>query len=368
MKYLKKIFSEKVQEYMYLIAIFIYAMKFAYKNSTLLEADSYQNFLLYSSICVLCLPKIVLQKYNRKELIASVSIFALAVLAYCFNPTRNLLALPFILVGVKDCSMRKIAKIVFAVLLSFVTVHTFGYFYLHFVEGGTLFNIPWFNRGPNRSTVLCKSYNNYGAITSMFTIVYLFLTDRENNKYFKFLTWLLLSVFFYAIGTSRTSLIVSLLSIFFLLIEKTEFINGNIRYIKYFAFAFLILFSVSMFFMDMNNDFVKLLDKLLTTRIYWAVEARKQIGISLLPNVAKLLEHDMFIDNLVVYFVIVYGVILTAVLISMVIYFAIIPKQSFFVDYMLIITFLWAVTERYPTYVLITLIPMLVMHRFYENN
>lgn len=353
---------------MYLVAIFIYAMKFAYKNSTLLEADSYQNFLLYSSICLLCLPKIVLQKYNHKELMASAAIFVLAVLAYYFNPTRNLLAVPFILVGVKDCDIRRIAKIVFVVLLSFVIVHTFGYFYLHFAKGGTLLNIPWFDRGPDRSTVLCKSYNNYGAITSMFTIVYLFLTDRERNRYLKFVVWLLLSIFFYAVGTSRTSLIVSILSILFLLTEKTEFINRNIKYIKYLMFTFLVLFSVSMFFMDMNNDIVKFLDKLLTTRIYWAVEARKQIGISLLPNVTGLLEHQMPIDNLVVYFIIIYGVILAAVLILMVVYFAIVPKQSLFVDYMLIVTFLWAITERYPTYILITLIPMLVMYRFYENN
>lgn len=44
MKYIKKIFDHKVLETLYLLAIFIYATKIAYKNSTLLEATSYQNF------------------------------------------------------------------------------------------------------------------------------------------------------------------------------------------------------------------------------------------------------------------------------------------------------------------------------------
>jgi hypothetical protein len=264
--------------------------------------------------------------------------------------------------------MKKVARIVFLVLLSFVIVHTAGYFYLHFLNGGTILNVPWFDRGPDRSTVLCKSYNNYGAITSMFTIQYLFLTDRNRKRYLKAGLWFVLSIFFFAIGTSRTSLIISVLSILYLLLEDQHIFVKNVGTLKVIIFISLVLFSVSMLFMNTESPFVAILDKLVTGRIYLSGLARKEIGISLFPQVAKVVENPIVVDNLVVHFIIIYGVIMTAVLIAMIAYFGIAKKQDTFTDYLLIVTYFWAVTEIYPTYVVLTLAPLLVMHNYYEKE
>ena len=183
--YIEKIrsfFTDKTNENLFLLGIAIYAIKVVYKNSTLIEANSYQNLFIYGGIYLLMLPKAIFQKYNRKQLIASVAIAILAVVAYRFNPTRNMLVLPLVFIGIKGCDLKKVTRIIFFCTMSFVIVNTIGYFVIHFKNGGTLFNIPWFNRGPGRSTVLCKTYNNYGAITAMTIIQYLYLTNIDNER------------------------------------------------------------------------------------------------------------------------------------------------------------------------------------------
>ena len=120
--------------------------------------------------------------------------------------------------------------------------------------------------------------------------------------------------------------------------------------------------------MDTSSPIVSFLNILLSGRIAVAVQAKNVIGISLFPQMAKFLEHPMMLDNLVVCLVITYGLLLTAIFALYVYYFAIKNKQNTFIDYFLFVTYIWALSERYPTFILTTLVPILVMYNFYENN
>ena len=365
---LRSICNEKVQERMYFLALFLYSFRMVFRNSLIIQFSSYAKLLIYLAIYALILPKNVLQKYNKKQLIVTGCILALGIVAYGFNRTRNILAIVFILCGIKDCDLKKAIKIVFFVTALFVGIHIFAYFYDHFYNGGTLIDIPLFDRSDERrSTVLCKSYNNFGAVTSFLTIQYIYLTDRRKNAYLKLLLLTCVSFFFYAVGTSRTSLLISLMVSFSILLEKNEKITGKMRNFRRVIFLGCVIFSILMFFMDINNPLVQRLNILLSGRIRYCVLANQTYGLSFFPQVGEMLKNPIILDNFVDYLIVVYGFALTGLFLILVYYVADNRKNDWLIEYMMIITYIWAITERYPLYVTLTVVPLVSLYNFYRD-
>ena len=367
MKRLRSICNEKVQENMYLFALLLYSFRMVFRNSLIIQFSSYAKLLVYLAVYTLVLPKIILQKYNKKQLIITACILGLGAVTYYFNRTRNIIAIVFMLVGIKDCDLKKVFKVVFSVTAFFVCIHTIAYFYTHFQNGGTLANIPFFDRGPNRSTVLCKSYNNYGAVTSFLTIQYNYLTDRNKDTYKKLFVLALISIFFYAVGTSRTSLLISLIAASALLFEKNETIKNMTKTLRRIIFFACVFLSIMMFFMDTSVPFIGKLNTLFSGRISLSGKARTAYGLSLFPQVEEMLNYPIMLDNFVVYLSIVYGFILTGLFLILVYYVADNSKSDHINEFMMIVTYIWALTERYPLYVTLTLAPIVTLFYFYKN-
>lgn len=367
LKKMRSICNEKIQENMYLFALLLYSFRMVFRNSLIIQFSSYTKLLVYLAVYALILPKIVFQKYNKKQLIVTGCILGLGAMAYYFNRTRNIIAIVFMLVGVKDCDLKKVAKIVFSVTAFFVCIHTFAYFYTHFANGGTLANTPFFDRSVNRSTVLCKSFNNYGAVTAFLILQYVYLTDRNKNKYIKFAVLLFLSIFFYAVGTSRTSMLISLMAALSLLLENCEPIKRKMGSFRKASFIVCVILSVSMFFADAGDPMIQKIDVLFSGRISLSALARQMYGLSLFPQVEEILNSPIILDNFVNYLGIVYGLILAGIFLVLVYYIANNHKNDWFTEYMMIVTYAWALTERYPLYVTLTLIPLVTLYNFYRD-
>lgn len=364
---IRSYFNERIAEYFYLFAVFIYSFRMAFRNSLIIQFSSYTKLLIYLVIFALLIPKVLLQKYNRRQLIVSIIIMLLSMTAYYFNRTRNLLAIPLFLIGVKDVDIKRIVKVVFAVTMSFVIIHTAGYFVDHFRNGRTLFNIPLFDRSDNRSTVLCKSFNNYGTVTAMAIMQFVYLFNKLKKNRIVFVALIILSVFFYGIGTSRASLLVSLLSSSVLLLKDNIFVKKNNKTIVFYVFTVCVIISVSMIFMDRGNSITLLLDKLLSGRVLYSIDAREAYGISLWPQVEKLLDNPIYLDNFVVYLIMVYGMVLTALFLLLVIYLANSYGNDTVIDLLMCITYIWALTERYPEYITLTVVPIVVLYEYYKK-
>ena len=368
MKKIHEILDEELLGKLYYVAVFIYSFRMAFRNSLIIQFSSYTKLLIYGLLFLLLIPKVILQKYNRKQIAISAIVLGFSLVAYYINRTRNLLIIPLILIGVKDCDIKRVIRMVFIATVCFVIIHTAGYFIDHFINGGTLYNIPFFVRdGNERSTVLCKSYNNYGAITSMATIQYLFLTNRKNRRNEKTISLVLLSIFFYAIGTSRTSLIISLLVVSFLLVENNDFVTCNLKPIKLIVFIICCFFSFSMFYIKYDGGFWMFADKLLSGRISLASLAKEMYGLSLWPQIGKLLDNPIYIDNYVVYLTIVYGFLFTAVFLLCIYIINKFSENETIIDYFTIVTFFWAVTERYLAYVTLTIVPLITIYNYYRK-
>ena len=352
---------------MYLFALLLYSFRMVFRNSLIIQFSSYAKLLVYLAVYALVLPKILLQKYNKKQLIVTLCILGLGATAYYFNRTRNIIAIVFMLVGIKDCDLKKVFKTVFSVTLFFVCLHTIAYFYTHFQNGGTLADIPFFDRSADRSTVLCKSYNNYGAVTSFLTLQYVYLTDRNKNKKIKFFALVCFTVFFYAVGTSRTSMLISLIASLSLLFEGSKLIKKNMVIMRKIVFIGCVILSVSMFFAPFDNPLIDKINTLFSGRIYLSATAKNRYGISLFPQVEEILNSPLMLDNFVVYLSIVYGFILTGLFLALVYYIAGNHRNDWFTEFMMIVTYVWALTERYPLYVTLTLVPLVTLYNFYRD-
>ena len=362
---IKKVLNDRVLEIMYLIGIFLYSISKAFRPSALIDIPS--KWIYYACV-VLIVPKVVLTKYNKKEIVVNILIFGLSFLGYYYFKMRNLYVLPLILIGVKNVDIKKVIKIVFIASIIFVVIHTVGYFYFHFKDGGTLSNLPLFVRGQGRSMVCCKYYNDYGSMCTMTMMQYIYLMDRNKNRLFKIVTLTLLSFVVYAIGTSRTALIIALVLILYLLIENNYLVNRYLYLIKIAVFFFVVIFSISMFYMDLDNNIVQILDKLLSGRIHLSNMGYKNIGLSLLPNVAKLSENTLAFDNFVVFLFLQYGVLIACGVLGLTMYLCVFRKQENITDYLTIVMFVWAITERFNYYVTLTVVPMIVLYNFYQNT
>ena len=133
-------------------------------------------------------------------------ILILGYVTYQYDPTRNMMVLPLVVVGVKDCDIKKVIKVIFVITTAFILIHTIGYFVDHYMNYHSFANLPLFSRDyAGRSTVLCKYNNSYGAIAVMGIMQYLYLCDRDKDRYKKMIVLFVLLLVFYAIGTSRTS-------------------------------------------------------------------------------------------------------------------------------------------------------------------
>ena len=359
----KKILNDRLLEILYLIAVFVYSIGKAFRPSALIDIPS--KYVYFITI-MFVLPKALLTKYNKKELLINILIFGLCFLGYYFYRLRNLLALPFILVGVKNSDLKKVIGVVFVATMIFVLLHTGAYFFYHFKDGGTFATLPFFDRGANRNMVYCKYNNDFGSVCTMAMMQYLYLTNRDKNRYLKFIFLISLSILVYAIGTSRTALIIALLLGLYLLIENNKLCAKYLKYIKVFTFFIVVILSISMFYMNLDNSFVQFLDKLLSGRVHLSRNGYLNIGLTLLPNVAKISENTLAFDNFVVFLFLQYGILIACGVLGLCMFLCVFRKQKNITDYLAIVMFIWALSERFNYYVTLTIVPMLVLHLFYQ--
>ena len=365
----KKVTIETITECLYLLAIFIYSIGRVFRSSLIIDFSSNTTRTIYLITIILCLPKILISRYSKKELLISVLIVLTGIIAFLFFPRkRDLLAIPIVLIGVKNSDIKTIVRIVFVTCMFFVILHTSAYFIDHFMKGGTIFNIPFFDRSETRSTVLCKYYNDYGAITSMTTMQYLYLTNRDKDRYLKFWLLLLISFFIYAIGTSRTSFIISVFVLLYLPLETNRLFKSKLHISKIITFIVVVVLSFSFFHVDLDNSMVIIANKLLTGRIHISQYGYEALGLSLLPQVDKIASNTLGFDLFVVYMVLSYGLLITGAILCLTAYLCVFKKQDSYIDYLTIILFIWALSGRFNYYVTLTIVPMIVMNHYYRKQ
>ena len=257
---------------------------------------------------------------------------------------------------------------IFVITVTFVAIHTIGYFVEHFMNGGTWSNIPFFNRDwQTRNTVLCKDNNDYETLSSLAIMEYIYLTDRKKKWVLKMIVLGLLAFGFYAIGTSRTSLLVALLALPFLFLEKIKYFDKLLRYTTIIVFVVTVVLSVSFLFIDLNQRIPNYINWVANGRVELSQQAVERYGFSLLPQYEEFKNdpYSIVVDNLVDYLILCDGIIYTVGLFVFSFYL-IINVDNPLINYYIDIMCVWCLTERFIIFVTLAFVPLLVIHYNYS--
>ena len=360
----------RILEILYLAGLFIYSVKIITRFSLILDLPDEIGDLMYTLSFYLMLPKIILNKYEKKDLFLCGSILILGYFIYHFKHTTLLWVLPLTLAGLKGSDIRKIVRFIFIITTAFVIIHTAGYFVEHFINGGTWSDIPFFNRyWETRNTVLCKDTNDYGALSALMILEYVYLTDRKKRCLLKITVLFILSFCFYAIGTSRTALLISLIVTLYLLIDKISFIDKFMRPLTIAVFILVIIVSIYMMFADLDMRIPHYVNWVANGRGELTQEAIDRYGFSLFPQYEEMKAdpYEIVLDNLCAYLIISDGILYSFGLFVLTLYLICCCKDKI-IDYYIMTMCVWSLTERLLTFVTITVVPMLVVHYYYSLN
>ena len=372
---IRKKIDFKFLEFLYLLGLLLYTIKVITRLSMILDLPDNIGDLLYTLSFYLMIPKIVLNRYEKKDYFICISILVLGFYIYHFKHTSILSIIPLALAGLKGSDIRKIIKMIFIITASFVLIHTVGFFVEHFMNGGTWSNIPFFNRDwQTRNTVLCKDNNDYEALSSLAIMEYIYLTDRNKKWFLKLIVLGLLAFGFYAIGTSRTSILIAFLASSFLYLEKIKFFDRFLRYTTIIVFVATIILSISFLFMDLSQRIPYYINWAANGRVELSQKAVERYGFSLFPQYEEFKNdpYSIVVDNLVDYLILCDGIIYTVGLFVFSFYL-IIKVDDSLINYYIEIMCVWCLTERFIIFVTLAFVPLLVIHYNYslkkkENN
>ena len=121
---IRKKIDFKYLEYLYLLGLLFYTIKIITRLSMILDLPDSIGDLLYTLSFYLMIPKIVLNRYEKKDCIICLSTLALGFYIYHFKQTSLLSVIPLALAGLKGSDIRKIIKMIFAlwIIMGFYTI------------------------------------------------------------------------------------------------------------------------------------------------------------------------------------------------------------------------------------------------------
>ena len=365
---IRKKIEFKYIERLYLLGLLLYTIKVITRLSTIIDLPDSIGDLLYSLSFYLMIPKIVLNRYEKKDCIICFSILILCFFIYHYKHTSILTVIPLALAGLKGSNIRKIIRMIFVITTTFVVIHTIGYFVEHFMNGGTWSNIPFFNRDwQTRNTVLCKDNNDYETLSTLAIMEYIYITDRNKKWFLKMIVLGLLAFGFYAIGTSRTSFLMTFMALPFLFLEKIKFFDKFLRYTTIIVFVATVVLSISFLFVDLNQRIPGRINWFANGRIELSQQAVERYGFSLLPQYEEFKNdpYSIVVDNLVDYLILCDGIIYTAGLFIFS-FFMILRVEDPLINYYIDIMCVWCLTERFILFVTLAFVPLLVIHYNYS--
>lgn len=249
-------------------------------------------------------------KFSRKEIIYQVFLLLFLTVYFIMSGKENYGILTFFLaiVGLKNIKIKSAVKVMFyTLMISFLV--TILFCFLGLFPIGTHIKIDAF--GNNYSMIMIANQHGNTIFVVLYNILASFLYsyfDRLKKHWFIYL--FIFVVIFYMLFSSRTGLILSLLTLFGVYYYKfisnkdnrsktLMFFERNI-YTLFYAIIFIIGFYMA------NTSIFNLLNKIVSSRIFEVNYYLKNYGIGLFP---KNINYDLICDNTQVKVMVSYGLL-----------------------------------------------------------
>lgn len=364
----RKIFREsKYSELLYLIAITSYSFLMCFSSSEIIKIPNLLKISLYLISLLFSLPKVLSQNYTKNELIICSLMYIFTLIYSISNHSIMLFIIPSLLIGVKNSNTKTIAKIVLIICMSFIIIHTISFTIYYLKNIGTISTYLRFHRDVQANHMHSYNHNRYGMRWVCSYISYLFLTNRDNKRYVKGIILTFLSIFVFALCQSKACFIIMLGLCFYVFIEKYKLFDKFVQIIKWASLIFSLSYSFIIQFLDLNNPFVALLNKITTTRVELAIANRINLGIHFfVSNFNQNSYANYTKDNLILEYELEYGLFFVICLTLFIIYICFMHKNNTFNNFVISLMFIMALSQRTPRHITLTLIPLLIMHNYFS--
>lgn len=358
--------NKKIIEIFYIIGILLLTVKAECNSSIIIPTTGKVASLLYVLSLIFMFPKVIFQKYNKKDLLLIVPLVSITIVCIFCSKTFNLITIPFAIIGIKNSDVKKIVKYILYITISVVLIHLIGYIYQNISSGIPFLSLLTFKRAEFRPTILFSDHNNFCILISCAIMQYIYITNRNQKKYIKFILLLLLSFFAYLLGQSITSLAVSILAILFIIIENNRFFNQHINKFEVFSISFSTIFSLSMPYINVDSGLFSKINLLVSDRIRWEGYAQKILGWSIFPQPDKYDQLlNFYVDNCFISFALKWGLLISTIVLIIIFVVGLDINTKVIEKYFLSIIFIWGIMENVPKLITVTFIPLVLFNNFF---
>ena len=341
----------KKKEFIYLIAIFILDVISLTDISRIINIDGFFRNIIYLFSLLIFVFKIFQTTYSKKNFIFLI-VWGLISLFISFKLSDYMFLMNFlVMISIVDMDINKIIKVDLIVKLIFLVIHSIVYFYdLIFnytqIESYLIYTLAF----GARHSIYFSHPNTAAAIVIWLVIDWIYIS---NNKKISIILGSILVAVYSFFTISRTSLIIYCLFLMIIILLKYNIYTRILSFFRKYLFLIMVILNLLIVVFNgiMDNQFVIMLDKVLSKRLYYTNLAMDTFGFHFFPNNISLgLESSsIIVDNFYIRSFVSYGFI---ILIIIGVFYYICNKKEYNYNYfdqaILIIFPLYLFTELFP--------------------
>lgn len=290
---------------LFYVSFFLISLSRMLQSSGLVEISESAMDVFMVFACILFLLKIVFDKTGAKKLLVKIIIALLVVVLRMFGLPMPIVSSCFAFLAMENVNIKTVIKIDLLVKSAFFifSAIVFGADYLTGEERVTEYIFE--AKKGTAVALYFKNPNTTGLVGTMIALDLLYLKDNKKFRDFIFPTLIAGTTF--ALTTSRAPFLVYCVYLALQLIKngKVLTIIQKLTYPILFAFTFYVINSV-----PVGSSMYKILNPLLSSRIWYSIVAYNSVGLTILPSLANtILLKNYIIDIFYMRCIVRYGLI-----------------------------------------------------------
>ena len=303
---MKKVFNflTEKQELIYLIGFSLIVISRMIYISTLIDIGIVYHIILGVAIGFLAI-KVIVSKFTWKQRGIIAIFFAIILYVYFVTHASFFITTFLCIVAIKDVDIKKVVKIDITIKLITLIINyvAFGITYIiNFDSVATQVKIA--SKGISHFLYFVNP-NTAAMITLWVIFDYIYLKEKATWKTYLVTTLVMLVTFY--VTLSRTAICVYVIFLVLQFINLPKLLDFIYRYIYLVITTFTFLI---MQFVNIESPIYKIVNKLLSNRLLFSINAYAQTGLNVLPRTLETRFFDTYIiDNYYVRCFINYGLL-----------------------------------------------------------
>lgn len=381
MKNVKKNVNYIYAEYLYILGIALFLFSRLYRYSLIIDISGITTSIIRLISFSFMIPNVVFNNYNRKEIYLIVFLYFLSIICILFGGDKSLILYPTILCGFKNVNIKRTINILFILTLSCLLLHLFVFIIDYVTKNKEFFSMFHFTGRYNevgvfeKNTIMFADNNMFGIRTVCCVMEYMYLTNRNNHRYFKALILFVLSIVLLLITQSRTSFIMSILLVSYMVIENIHVFNKNVVLIRNISIIGSVSSSILLTNIVLWNNSISIrIDSLLSGRPSVFNKVYNYLGINILPKISKFNSMSkvfgtyMLPDNSYISVFFKWGLAISILIFILTYIFINSNKNEIIIDYFISILAIWFIIEFISMEVVMYFVPLIIMSNYFNKE